>query len=211
MPWNSFTSSRCISCHRPSYASVTTVCFHHPTERSCVRCRSNWVGFLCQRCAGRSPISRYARRRAGRLASVRIVSVECKWLRFLSRPVLHLLRLSPHRLPTSNTPHHSPSKLFSWRTALIVPIRDSFSVSKIAFGWFPNRFFHERKAYRHLSCFISLLPDDVMSWSKPWLIPIEIYRPFRTTRSSNDLRSHEDLFSFMGGFPYFPHVFVLQN
>ena len=155
MQWNSFTSSRCTSCLQPSYASVTTVCFHHPTARRCVRCRVSLVGLLCRRCAGRSPISRYARRRAGRLASVRIASVACKWLRFLSHPVRRLLRLSPHRLPTNSTPHHSPSKLFSWRTALIVSIRDSFSVSKIAFGWFPYRFYHERKAFRHLSCFIS--------------------------------------------------------
>ena len=98
------------------------------------------------------------------------------------------------------SPIDSMSICFIWQDndlspVPIVPIRDIFSVSKIAFGWLSNRFYRERKAFRHLSRFISLLPDDVMSWSKPWLIPIEIYRPFRTTRSSNDLRSHEDLFS----------------
>ena len=52
-------------------------------------------------------------------------------IKILDRHGHRLQKAHPHAVPVCKRAFHSPSKFISWRTALIVPIRDNISVSKI--------------------------------------------------------------------------------
>lgn len=142
--WRQSTSSICSPCtyfdlHSGAY--VITGYSRRPTVTRCARCRFGLVKLPYPSIGRRSHIADLRwERLADRLFSALQMQVQ-------AIEILEPSHAPPKTVHLSRTAHiwfippHSLSKLISWRKALIVPICDSFSVSKIAFRWLPNRFY----------------------------------------------------------------------